>query len=113
MAKPPVEDPDAHLERSRMPFFSQLRELRDRVRKAAMAFAVAFVACYFVSEQIYDWLRIPLDTAWLAHADVLGVTPTMNFKSVTEPFWVYLSISLWAGIFASSPFIFYQLWQFI
>jgi sec-independent protein translocase protein TatC len=37
----------------------------------------------------------------------------MNFKSVTEPFWVYLSVSLWAGIFAASPFIFYQLWQFI
>ena len=92
---------------------AHIRELRDRVRNAAIWFVIAFVACYVFSEDIYAWLRVPLDNAWMAHANKLGAVPLMNFSSVTEPFWVYLSVSLWAGIFAASPFIFYQLWQFI
>jgi sec-independent protein translocase protein TatC len=32
---------------------------------------------------------------------------------LTEPFWVNMSIALWAGIFVASPIIFYQLWKFI
>jgi sec-independent protein translocase protein TatC len=32
---------------------------------------------------------------------------------VTEPFWVYMSVSLWGGIFVASPFIFFQLWRFV
>ncbi|MEZ4364807.1 MAG: twin-arginine translocase subunit TatC [Kofleriaceae bacterium] len=108
-ATPPTDEVDA----SRMPFLAHLRELRDRVRNASIAFVIAFIGCYIFSTDIYDWLRVPLDDAWRSHKDVLGNTPLMNFKSVTEPFWVYLSVSLWAGIFAASPFIFHQLWQFI
>ena len=37
----------------------------------------------------------------------------MAFTSVVEPFWVYMSVALWAGIFVSSPLIFHQLWKFI
>ncbi|HMG52638.1 MAG TPA: twin-arginine translocase subunit TatC, partial [Kofleriaceae bacterium] len=32
---------------------------------------------------------------------------------LTQPFWVLMSIGLWAGIFVASPFIFHQLWKFI
>jgi sec-independent protein translocase protein TatC len=37
----------------------------------------------------------------------------MAYASIVEPFWVDMSVALWAGIFVSSPFIFYQLWRFI
>jgi len=100
-------------EEGRMPFFAHLAELRNRLRKAAIAFAVAFVACWFVSHPIYEWLRVPLDNAWIRNADVLGPTPMMAFTKPTEPFWVYMSVAMWAGIFASSPVIFYQLWKFV
>jgi sec-independent protein translocase protein TatC len=97
----------------RMPFFEHLRELRDRARGAAIAFAVAFVACWFVSQPIYDWLRAPVDAAWLNNAANLGPHPVLVFSKPTEPFWIYMSVAMWAGIFASSPFMFYQLWRFI
>ncbi|MCA9678680.1 MAG: twin-arginine translocase subunit TatC [Kofleriaceae bacterium] len=97
----------------RMPLLAHLRELRDRLRNAAIAFVVGVIACWFFSERIYLWLRAPIDAAWLRHADTLGAVPTMHFKSAVEPFWVYMSIALWAGIFVSSPFVFYQLWRFI
>src|SRR6185436_2203639 len=35
------------------------------------------------------------------------------FSKPTEPFWVYMSVAMWAGIFVASPLIFYQLWRFI
>jgi sec-independent protein translocase protein TatC len=100
------------LESGRMPFFSHLRELRDRVRGASIYFAIAFVGCYFFSKQIYAWLQLPLFSVWQKHTGILG-PPKMVFSSVTEPFWVYMSVSLWAGIFVASPFIFYQLWRFV
>ena len=106
-------DREAELDDGTMPFFEHLRELRDRLRNAAIFFVVGVIGCWFVSEDIYVWLRAPIDAAWLSHQDVLGAVPTMHFKSAVEPFWVYMSIALWAGIFVSSPFIFYQLWQFI
>jgi sec-independent protein translocase protein TatC len=39
--------------------------------------------------------------------------PKLNYFGLTQPFWVDMSIGLWAGIFAASPIIFYQLWKFI
>ncbi|MBP6632736.1 MAG: twin-arginine translocase subunit TatC [Kofleriaceae bacterium] len=104
---------DAELDAARMPFLEHLRELRDRVRNAVIAFFVAFVLCWYFADDIYAWLRAPLDDTWRSMADKLGPTPTMQFSSVTEPFWVYMSIGMWAGIFVASPLIFYQLWRFI
>ena len=37
----------------------------------------------------------------------------MIYTGLTQPFWVDMSIGLWAGIFVASPLIFYQLWKFI
>jgi len=94
-----------------MPFVSHLLELRDRVRNASIAFMIGVVGSYFFSKEIYEWLRAPLFSAW--REDPARGEPYMVFNSVTEPFWVYMSVSLWSGIFVASPFIFYQLWKFI
>lgn len=107
------EDDDSdksELEESRMPFLAHLRELRDRVRNAAIFFMAAFGACWYFSKEIYDWLKAPLFHVW--EVEKLGV-PHIVFGKLTEPFWVDMSIGLWAGIFVASPFIFYQLWRFI
>jgi sec-independent protein translocase protein TatC len=106
-----VEEPADELESSRMPFLSHLVELRDRVRNAAIAFVLAAFACFYFSDQIFDWLKEPLFSVW--RAKKLGAEPHLVFVSLTEPFWVNMSIALWAGIFAASPFIFYQIWKFI
>lgn len=115
MAKRAVSEAEAEpdqseLEESRMPFLSHLRELRDRVRNAAIFFMAAFGGCWYFSKEIYDWLKAPLFHVW--EVEKLGV-PHIVFGKLTEPFWVDMSIGLWAGIFVASPFIFYQLWRFI
>jgi len=109
-----VADPgDQDLEEGRMPFVQHLIELRSRLRNAAIAFAVAFMACWFFATEIIDWLRVPSDAAWMHHADKLGPIPINTFNKLTEPFWVQMSVAMWAGVFVSSPFVFYQLWGFI
>ncbi|NVB77842.1 MAG: twin-arginine translocase subunit TatC [Kofleriaceae bacterium] len=101
---------DAELEGGRMPFLSHLAELRDRVRNAALFFLVAAGVCWYYADQIFDWLNVPLQRVW----DVKKLGPFhLVYGSPTEPFWVNMSIAMWAGVFAASPFIFYQLWKFI
>ncbi len=117
------------LESGRMPFLSHLAELRDRVRNAAIAFMLAFGVCWFFAKDIFAWLRQPLFDIWYRHCDVAesvgcvgqglvkaGTSwgpPQMIYTGLTQPFWVDMSIGLWAGVFVASPFIFHQLWSFI
>ncbi len=117
MAKPaPVDvEPDPELEGSRMPFLAHLRELRDRVRNAAIFFVLGFFVCFYFADQIYEWLKQPLFEVWRTNPATkhIAENPTMAFGTLTEPFWVNMSIAMWAGIFVASPFIFFQLWRFI
>jgi sec-independent protein translocase protein TatC len=104
------ENDETDLDDGRMPFMSHLRELRDRVRNAAIWFTLAFIVCWYFAEDIYAWLRQPLFNVW----DVSKIgAPNVVFGRLTEPFWVDMSIGMWAGIFVASPFIFHQLWGFI
>jgi sec-independent protein translocase protein TatC len=128
MANQPASDDeasrDAELEDGRMPFVAHLRELRDRVRNAAIYFVLAFLVCWFFAKKIFAWLREPLFNIWAQHtAPVLPVPlrgtdadwgpPRMIYTNLTQPFWVDMSIALWAGVFVASPFIFYEIWKFI
>jgi sec-independent protein translocase protein TatC len=119
---------EAELEGGRMPFMSHLGELRDRVRNAAICFAAAFLVCWGFAGDIFAWLRQPLFNIWEQHSgpsvaflvklQLLPASydwgpPQLISTGVTQPFWVNMSVALWAGIFVASPFIFYQLWRFI
>jgi sec-independent protein translocase protein TatC len=112
--------PEAELEDGRMPFLAHLGELRDRVRNAALYFVVAFVVCWIFADRIFAWIREPLFHIWAQHhgdnlkpGDVDWGPPKLIYTGLTQPFWVNMSLALWAGIFVASPFIFYQLWKFI
>jgi sec-independent protein translocase protein TatC len=119
---------EAELEGGRMPFLSHLAELRDRVRNAAICFVVAFLVCWGFADDIFAWLREPLFDIWQQHtgpalASLVAAhwippsadwgPPRLIYTGLTQPFWVNMSVALWAGIFVASPFIFYQLWRFI
>ena len=116
---PPGDPDEVELERGRMPFLSHLKELRDRVRNAAIFFILAFLICWYFAKEIFAWLRQPLFDIWLQHTGP-GIPPAEDwgppkliYTQLTQPFWVDMSIGMWAGIFVASPFIFYQLWKFI
>jgi sec-independent protein translocase protein TatC len=110
-----IAEPVDELDSSRMPFFEHLRELRVRLRNSAIALAVGFIIAFVFSQELFVILARPLVEVWheVAIENPAAGAPTLYFNSLIEPFWVYLSISLWGGIFISSPFVFHQLWLFI
>jgi sec-independent protein translocase protein TatC len=110
----PPEPPD-ELEDSRMPFLEHLRELRIRLRNAVAALVVGFLVAFSFKQELFVILARPLVDVWreVGAANASLGKPVLYFNSLTEPFWVYLSVSLWGGIFVASPAIFHQLWLFV
>jgi sec-independent protein translocase protein TatC len=98
-----------------MPLVEHLRELRTRLRNAVAALFVGFVIAYAFKEPLFALLLKPYSEVWL---ELRGTNeafgePTVYFKSLIEPFWVYFTMSIWAGVFIASPFIFHQIWKFV
>ena len=130
-----IEDDDetgpdeADLEGGRMPFLQHLVELRLRLRNAAIAFFLAFLVCWYYAADIFAWLRQPLFDIWVQHCEHTAQTPQcvghglasinnwgppkLIYTGLTQPFWVDMSVGMWAGIFVASPLIFFQIWRFI
>jgi sec-independent protein translocase protein TatC len=112
---PEPPGPGDELEDSRMPFLEHLRELRIRLRNAIAALLVGFLIAFAFKQELFVLLARPLVDVWQQVGvgnESLG-KPVLYFNSLTEPFWVYLSVSLWGGIFVASPAIFHQLWLFV
>ncbi len=98
-----------------MPFTEHIRDLRDRLRNAVIALAIGFAASLHYSEEIFVILARPLIEAWSSispNNPALGDS-SFYFTGLVDPFWTYFSMAFWAGLFVSSPVIFYQIWQFI
>ncbi len=87
-------------------FTGHLYDLRRSLVRAVIAVVLGFSACYAFSERLFRILMDPL----VQH---LPDESTLIFTSLPEAFFTYLKISLVAGIFLVSPYIFYQVWSFI
>lgn len=109
----PALTPESELDDARMPFLEHLRELRTRLRNAILALIVGFVIAFAFHQELFVLLARPLVETWNEVGNEAAGDPVLYFNSLIEPFWVYLSVSLWGGIFIASPVIFHQLWLFI
>lgn len=99
-------DPDTF----RMSVGDHLEELRWRLFKALIGVFVAFFGGLIVAKSyLLPYIARPLIDA-LKAADV---TPQMFFTNVTDPFFVYLRVSMIAAFVAAGPWVLWQGWQFI
>lgn len=87
-----------------MSFFDHLDELRVRLFQAFIGLVVTTVAAYYFSPKIQELLLFPF-------ANESG--PRLALLTPTEGFIVRLKISFVAGLFASAPWLFFQLWKFV
>ena len=76
-----------------------LEELRIRLIKSVVFIFVCSVFVYSYIEDILSFLAKPVGK--------------LIFISPQEAFVVNLKVALWLGLFFSSPFVIYQVWQFI
>jgi len=94
-------------EELRMGFFDHLDELRGRLMRMLWVFMIGFVAGYFLSEHVMEWLKAPL----------FAVLPeekrALYFTSLFENFLTHLKIAGYMSIFLLSPYFFYEVWGFV
>ena len=88
-----------------MAFLEHLSELRTCLIRTAIAIFACSVVCLIGSEILFEALTAPLKNSF-SGASLIGTGPA-------EAFIVKLKVAFVAGILLSSPYSFYQLWQFI
>lgn len=104
MTADPVRDPEAEL--PKMSFLDHLEELRKRIVISFIAAAVGFFVCWGFAEKIFLYLQQPL-SQFLPPGDKLAYT------RLTAPFFLYMKVAFFAGLFVAAPVILLQLWLFI
>ena len=85
---------------------SHLLELRDRLIRAIVAVALAFLPCMFYSNQIFTFVATPLKEKLPKGTQLIATT-------VMSPFTTPFKLSLFVAVFIAMPFIIYQLWAFV
>jgi sec-independent protein translocase protein TatC len=88
------------------PFFSHLKELRDRLLVCVIAVGVAFLVTYGFKERIFAFLMAPF-------VQVMPPGSSFIFTNVTEAFITYFKIAIVAAIFLGSPVLLYEIWMFV
>ncbi len=90
------------------PLLDHIIELRNRLVYSVIALLVGFVVCVSVASYIFEFLTAPLARAL---GDEAG--RRMIFTALYEPFFVYIKIGIYAGLFLAFPVISNQLWRFV
>jgi sec-independent protein translocase protein TatC len=92
-----------------MPLAVHLEELRKRIIFSVAGVLVGFLSCWSCADRIFDVMQQPIIQALRHH----GLSGGLVYLSPTEPFNLYLEVGMFTGLFAASPFVFYQVWLFI
>jgi sec-independent protein translocase protein TatC len=90
----------------KQPFFSHLKELRDRLLVCIVAVAIAFIFTYYFKERLFDFLMQPF-------LKVMPAQSSFIFTGITEAFLTYFKISVVAAFFVAAPVILYEFWMFV
>jgi sec-independent protein translocase protein TatC len=94
------------IEATKAPLMDHLIELRSRLIKALIAFAIALIGCFFVAKHIYNVLTWPY--IWVA-----GDNAKFIYTGLLEYFVVQLKIAMFGAAFISFPYVATQLYKFI
>lgn len=90
----------------KMSFLEHLEELRKRLIISFIAIFVGFLICWNWAEKIYGYLQQPL-------VKVLPPGDKLAYTRLTAPFFLYMKVAFFAGLFLAAPVILMQLWLFI
>lgn len=85
---------------------SHLLELRDRLLRALIAVAIAFLPCAYFANDIFTFVAQPL-------IEKLPEGSTLIATSVVSPFMTPFKMALFAAIFIAMPYVLYQVWAFV
>jgi sec-independent protein translocase protein TatC len=96
----------------RMPLFDHLRELRDRVVKAALAILAGATVSWVFYNRIYAFIERPYCEA-VGYCKLNTFGHTLIFNGIMDGFYLHLKVSIIAGTILTSPIWLYQFWAFV
>ncbi len=100
---------EAEIEASSAPLIEHLAELRSRLIKAVIGFAVMFVVSFYFADIIFNFLLLPYQWAVGDKAEDLRLI----FTAPQEFFFTQLKIGLFGGLFLAFPVIATQIYMFV
>lgn len=126
-------DDESEIEASRAPLLEHLVELRMRLIICVAALAVAFIGCYFLSQDVYLILVRPLVmasalavTEKAAHGPLdlllavtglkpvaLGAPVSMQATAPLEFFFTKMKLAAFAAVMVTFPVLAWQLYRFV
>jgi sec-independent protein translocase protein TatC len=95
------------IEASKAPLMDHLIELRSRLIKALIAFALAFILCFVFAKQIYNVLVWPF--VWIAGPE----NSKFIYTALLEYFLTQLKLAMFGAAFISFPVVAAQIYMFV
>lgn len=95
------------IEASKAPLMDHLIELRSRLIKALIAFAIAFALCFVFAKQIYNVLVWPF--VWIAGPE----NSKFIYTALLEYFLTQLKLAMFGAAFISFPVVAAQVYMFV
>jgi len=99
---------EQNIDESKAPLIEHLIELRTRLVYSVIGFIIAFIACFFVADEIFDILLLPYQ--WAVGE---GKEIKLQFLAAQEFFFTQLKIGMFGGLFIAFPLIAAQIYKFV
>ena len=96
------------IEASRAPLVEHLIELRQRLMRSVIAIGIAFLVCFYFSDDIFNILIIPFEKA---QKDDIAIQ--FIFTSPQEYFFTQMKLAFFGALFIAFPVIASQLYMFV
>lgn len=94
-----------------MTLWEHLEELRGRVVRMAIAFAIGAGVCWYYKERILGWITQPFVEAFKLGGHSHGAT--LHYGAPTALFTSYIRLAALSGLLFALPVILWQIWSFI
>jgi sec-independent protein translocase protein TatC len=106
IAEHPIDAEELENESSKMSFLEHLDEFRKRLLHIIAYIGIGFAASFYFSSDIFHFLSVPMLKSLPTGTKLVFTTPT-------QPFSLYIWVSVLAAIFLTIPFTLYEVWRFI
>ena len=103
-----MSDEAADIDASKAPLLDHLVELRSRLLKCIIAFAICFGLAFSQADKVFGFLVQPLVQAYGP-----GVVGRLIYTKLYEAFFVEIKVAAFAGLCLAFPIIANQLWAFV
>jgi sec-independent protein translocase protein TatC len=105
------------LEDRKMPVMEHLVELQVRLTRAVLILAAVFVGTFFYADALVQWLRVPLQNAFIPGKlqwvpTDLPVVPFV-FLAPGEALWQNVKVAGLVALVLATPYVLWEAWQFV